>query len=482
MEYIVFPNDVLTFGFYVGTSSILELIIHNSKFNRIVPECFHLCDNLEILRIIDGELDELINIGFNLQYLSEIHLYRVDVKKINFLYLEHHIYYLRSVEISNLPYDMDLQTTFHTSFTFPWLINYLTIGSNSPKFHVLAADNFSNLNNLESLDLSSCGIRVITIDAFVHIIHKLTQLTLIDNQLTYINFRMFYNAIDGMLSWNFYLNMIRNKLICTCEYVEIKSIVEWIWPTFSIVAEGIHVTCTNEVRNQTCSSLQKISLNNFCIDCPNITETFLQYPKFILKLNKDFNSVIINTDHGRYYRLWMRSWISLSDFNAKWGFPDKMCPKNGFLHMSVKCVLLSGSTVQIPLGNFHESANYMQICVSYVSGRTRKIWPLHCITRTKQHSNELLNVVRVSKYFLWFLTPILMGIVMAMITLRSGHDFIVRVINVHIPLYDQPSIRDWPVGDFNIFEDTESPQYESIQEYEYIGVGKQFVVDNIYTE
>lgn len=474
MQYIEFPDGVLDLSFYRGITHISELIISYSKFNRMpsVGTCSTMCQDLRVLRIYGGELNEYHDIDIFPKHLHELSIVNVNIIKLNPRYLEKHIYHLHWLSISYLPDGLDMQTTFPKVPGHSWLITNLGIGSNSNKFHVLAADNFTNLRHLENLDLSDCGIRVIEDNAFDPIYGTLQHLILNRNKFTTINYRMFYKWFESSPSENININLLENILDCSCDYFELLGIGKWIGYSFKHGRLRVHMDCfyNNEsgTNRFSCSALQIIHPRKFCI--PDFHVQSYQYPKFTIKFNERLKSIVIKTDSSRKYRLWIHSLISLSEFNAKWGFTNRKCPKTGFIQSSVQCLLLSGPEQHISLPGFHNEANFMQICVSYVAAETKKIWPLHCITHIKDRSDKYFNIIHTFKWLLWFLVPCLMGIGAARVIFHPLYFIIGIMVECPPWISGQADIESEPVAVFTMFENCEPEQYESIREYEYVSV------------
>lgn len=413
-----FYNKTMDLTFYEGYQKVFELNIVNSTIDYFprqpVTSFSRYLKSIRFSRCKFGYIDANIFIHYNIKFLV---LIRVVINRMSSLFLENTSNSLMELLLATLPVEFNIQDLFHSSSN--WKIQLLELKSSSPKFHLLSADNFTSIRNIIYLSLVKCGIRVIEPDAFKYIENTLSTLNLMENCIRTLDFTMFYKSIEQIFWTKMMFNIDSNPLVCSCEFNELKSVLQWHQLFANAPVLVFLLSCQIDSATifqiENCPSVDIIHPQQMCIH--NDITSLYKYPKFKLKLSDIANTVIVETSVKRKYRLWIYGMLNSVQFKLKWGSTLYRCPKDGFVSELVTCLLLSNQRelVVLPTHLLHMlSGNFAQICVSYVSANPKKMWPLHCIV-----INDRKCMYKMHDYsYLLYLGVSFFGVSFSMVLLR----------------------------------------------------------------
>lgn len=296
-------------------------------------------------------------------------------------------YVLERVLIETLPDHLGLNDLFNFKDS-SWRITAISFHSNSPKFRLISATNFTKLNQLNNIRLQKCGIEIIEWGAFDQIARQLWTLNLMDNKLKHLQYDLFNYVIEQSSSL-ILPGLHFNQLVCDCNSHDIESIFIAIFMSTNLRSKFQYFPCDFQPADeqvlvteleflQNCTNLQILRPANVCLN--ELKFGVYSYPRFRIKLNAINNTIDVRTELPRKYRLWINKLMSFSEYNAKWGYMEQKCPRMGLLQTSVRCFIFVGIEHRIPWRRIFEHMNLTQFCINYVSRGMKKIWPLHCIT------------------------------------------------------------------------------------------------------
>lgn len=388
---IQFSQKTFELNFYKGKNDINEL-----RFISSAIDCISSPDDsnnnlvfyakLKIIAFFYCTINEITENSFNQGNLEIVDFVftNVQINRMDPTFFHSHWSTLDRLSIIPLPNDLSLNDIFNVKHNSPLKIRQLTIVSSSKKFHLLAAKNFSSLSKIEFLDVSKSGVEIIEPNTFDHIKNTLTVLRLEGNNLTNLNYRMFYPLINNAKGF-ITLNLQNNPTVCSCSFYELQNVFYWMLKSMDLSPDMLFITmrCYKDVTNQIhlshCPAMQVINLEKF-----GMNEEVYMYPKFIIKLDQAMEEVIVITDVARSYRLWAHNLMDTNKFNSKWGYTQQKCQLNGYADKNIRCISLSNAVERVPLAVFKDAfgddLEMIQVCVNYVSVNPKKMWPLHCIT------------------------------------------------------------------------------------------------------
>lgn len=393
LESIRFPNGIFDLGLYKGKRIIDELYVKSSFIEKLLADDSGLMEtllnNLKTLRFRNCIIVNLNEHSFYyIMILRQVYIYETEI--IHFHSFLRSDMALEELEIDRLPDDIDLNdllvSNVHRS------LRMLTIRSFSPKFHHLAAANFSMLNGIKEINLDACGIRTIEKDTFVNVYDTLERLKLCDNSLTVIHFAMFYPLFEHISGTEIFVDLRNNSFQCSCDYYEYETVVGWSYR--NLYCPTAVTKCTGlDISTLQCPALQPIDFRKLCFGKSEANNNFNYYfPKFVLKSIDASQSVVIKAFVSRKYRLWAHNLMDPSEFNAKWGYTPQKCPSTTFVRVSTRCFLFSSTTESVPLSVFKgltdSFPSMTQFCVNFVSTGAKRMWPMHCITVNQRRSTE----------------------------------------------------------------------------------------------
>lgn len=405
-----FPNDTLDLNFYQGRKLIYMLQIDDCFLERIASDQPYslgiLHYSLKLLRFSRCKINEIMNDSIYTlkQSLNEIEFFNVDIGRLDPDFFRLSVTEMRAMSFDKLPLEYSLNNIVEASDTI--FLERLYIRSTSPKFHLLAAANFSKYRLINHIDLGECGIRTIEMNTFDYVSKTLEKLSLSGNELTTLDFKMFYRFVQNIPRKEFYIDLNKNPLECSSSFHEFKNILQWVYLSVGSGSLNYILKCVGDPSNQTemepfnSPESQPIHLKIFYLNATYFGKENVNYPKFVIKLNETSESVAIRTATGGKYRLVVHILIDPSTYNSKWGYSLQKCPVNAFVRLATRCFLLSRPTEQIPLTVIDVMSDgkplHLQFCVNYVSANPKKMWPLHCITVSQ-------NLMRDSRYNLIYI-------------------------------------------------------------------------------
>lgn len=331
--------------------------------------------------IIDSTIHKIEPSIFSSIYsVKVVNLINVNLPNMNGSFFRQLVNTLVHCIISWFPEDLALNDVFVLDSKFR--LEYLTIHSRSPKFRVLAAENFTSLVCLQILDLSHCGIEVIEPGAFQLISKNLIQLDLRGNKINSFSYPVFFDYMDGRKAMQ--IDFRENPIKCDCSFYAMQSVAAWDahqnHDHSSLILNYDHRQ-DQAVARENCSNLKSIQPTKMCM--PHL-ETSQFYPTFRIKINETTETITIqsNTEFG--FRLWIHNSQDLDKYNLRWNYATGRCPRRGFLKNSVQCVSIPKSGLEVAL----PASELSQICVIYVSREPKRIWPLNCIVHRRPISGS----------------------------------------------------------------------------------------------
>lgn len=319
--------------------------------------------------------------------IESVAFVNVNIDNLNKKFLRPLLYNLTNVIMDWLPNDLNLNDIFDlqdNNKNWNWIINFIYIRSRSPKFRVLAANNFSYLPMLISLNLAHCGVEIIEANTFDFISSTLQNLHLNNNKMMFIEPNMFYKIVDTMhYKTELYINFKHNLFECNCDVFEIGAIFNVAFilsgnkhsDTFDTLCNYSLDTIRYELTK--CTNL--VPLHNRCAYDFSKQRLPLMYSKFTLKIDKNLQTLIIKSPKRRKFRLWAHNLIDVIELDSKWGLTHKKCPVGFYLSNQVTCQLFYTSTESISLKNIIKNVGPTQICIIHIIIGPKTIWPLHCI-------------------------------------------------------------------------------------------------------
>lgn len=404
LSEIQFPNGTFNLYYYQGNQFIRELIIANTDIIHLMPIGLDQINALEYslksLRFIRCTIKEIqaesfYYFKFRLKTLcfSDVKFGRIDPK---FLYVQTANY--DRLTIDRLPDEFDLEDIGLLRHHF----KEITIRTSSPKFHRLTASNFTDLTEIMVIDFCVCGIQVIDSNTFNDIYDTLVLLNLLNNNLTFIDYKMFYSVISRPPN-RILINVRGNPLVCTCEFYEMQNIIYWMKETTHKSSFGLILQCQDQIALNPCTNIQSVYSSRLCL--PRVDKAYkYSYPKFALHFIEATQMFVVRSTLPRQFRLWAHYMMDFSEFKAKWGYTPKKCNLDGFARAAIRCYYFSKAIDLISLSLFNDTSyatlSMKQLCVSYVFSGVHRIWPLHCITvnHAKLQKERAVYTLMMSSY------------------------------------------------------------------------------------
>lgn len=264
-----------------------------------------------------------------------------------------------------------------------WNISDLTLRANGSGFRVIAARNFSCFPHLLYLDLSSSAIEIILEGSFDFVSNTLIVLRLANNKLKSVGGVLF--PFVEKSSQATVLELRLNHIICDCAFYQLRNIIEWNMNSVSLKDPYIRMTCTVNISNVAetytdCREIQKIKTAKMCSIGDG--RSFYAYTKFKIRINALENRAVIKGPTESRYRLLAFNLVNNSKFTAQ-------CEKEES-RITTKCLLLRNATAFIALTDI-ALPPVTTFCINYVSGGTKRFWPLHCVTYSALIKTEIVQ-------------------------------------------------------------------------------------------
>lgn len=462
---MAFPNDRLDFSDYNGTHDIDELLVINCTFTHIADSFMQMLPGNIKQRLVFKHIRNPIDLPSTIFHASlAIEVIEIDTRNIHimdqniFLLLVSHLITL----IIHAPFEHNLDELLQNRYE--WKIKQLSAQTNSAKFHLLAASNFSGAAQLQIIILAGCGIEYIENNTFDNL-RNLSELSLNDNNIKRLQTSIFSKFIEDDNVR--FLNLTNKAVACDCNFYELISVLNWNWLIDANDSYAISAGQCDRLPSSTdnCTRLQIIRMLNICF--ARLQYESYAYAKFDIHVNEMNRSLIINSGVERKFRVWIQHFISLTEYNLQYGNTALRCPQQKYINDSIKCYTFNSDFEALPMSSFD---GIYYFCINYVSKGVKRMWPLHCLSYDSRQ-RLINNRDRETDFFMILIGSSIGGIVVALVLIKPVSLLILSAAesqlqdNIKSPRTNTLTLNEPQTG--HIIDD-EFPDYESINEYECI--------------
>lgn len=396
--HLIFHNQSIMRGWYNGLLNITHLVIDGCQFKRIEKKAFKT-DAFNILTSI---------------YFTNLNSIDCDKDMLNGLPLLGSVFF-QNTTFKKLDQPFLLPTrALLTEFVFIGsdVLNFDDLFGSFRLFRLkivqffnvmslttLTNSNFTGLSAIQKLEISTCGVKVIAADAFEYILETLVLLNLSNNKIKTLHATTFNALIQRNMVMRT-LSMLRfrgNNLICDCNLFEASNMLILGFDERSIHYYTFLTACLDQFipdpdlklpQQLTCDNLQKIHGKKLCLKLDEIQ--YQVHPRFQLKLDKNYENVLVLSRNERQFRMWIQQNGNLIPIDEK----RSRCPKLHWVMSYVECKQYADDTIsKIPIRQIMNSRDVTMICLNYLLHRGEvRFWPLNCISTIDQNSAIDLSV------------------------------------------------------------------------------------------
>lgn len=376
---VQFPNATLNAHWTKGNAVIAKYIFENCNI-KTINSLETTAGPKQEFEFRHMAIDTIRGNAFYIEFVVGISFVNTTVVNIDLSFLSRYYGCLIHFQFDMLPAKYNLNTIFGT-LQFPHLIS-LVISTPYSQLKTIFASNFTNLPNIQNLELNRCAIEYIDKNAFNSIALSLQTLYLRDNALHTIQPWTFDSIINRNSMKSVAIGLSGNMLDFDCKFLELFALgTMGIRHKSSVESNLFHVVCVDMSRlprPNKCKNLHVIQPSKFSL--PDLGSNII-YSKFAIHMHKDRQSLYIRTSVENRYRVWIYNFMNDTIYNLKWGYSTKKCLAKGYLETVGNCLIINGGDTSIPIERIFSRSEIKMFCISYVyGGFINKFWPLHCIS------------------------------------------------------------------------------------------------------
>lgn len=371
---------------------------------------------------------------------------------------------LKIVEMEIVPPNTTVNSLFDTERVWNIIDLFLISQWAAPK--IIAPSNFSSLPMLQRLGLINFGIEAILPNSF-DFLDSLRVINLSNNRLKSIESVLFHKLLSSMNPMQARIDLRKNRLNCNCETFKLVGIYmandDTDFKSLWVGLECAFGEVTN-VRHDQCD-LQLIHGDRVCF---TFALKYL-YPRFVLRINLDKgkHDLIIKTAEKDRYRVLIIDYYGHStDSNAKLGLQRRFCPGKQTMDLIMRCFLFANGSATISFETFVRKSAAIGLCVNYVTRKSAKFWPLHCVTYADETDPEPDGIygILIIAFFAAATGALLgMAVIIPIYSRLFPKDETEENTNWKVQTINRGSFYDFDCEDFY-----ENPDYEYINVFDYL--------------